>query len=144
MEEDAPWKNLGTIGLRLVDLTLRYTATAALAWVLTNATLPEEFDILGELPYHLMITGIPSVLISFVYGLASGRTGMDFRAPLALLLLLPLWWTIGFPPLVYVLAVGQVAFALGVMRAPFKGPSRLRRFGRAALARCARRGAAPA
>ncbi|MFD8143345.1 hypothetical protein [Streptomyces sp. NPDC059708] len=144
MEEGAPWKNLGIIGLRLVDLMLRYTVTAALSWVLLDATLPEDFDVLRELPYYLRITGIPSVVICFVYGLASNRTGMAFRAPLALLLLLPLWWTIAFPPIVIVLVMGQAAFALGVMRAPFKGASQLRRFGRAALARCSRRGAAPA
>ncbi|MER7337890.1 hypothetical protein ABT403_08540 [Streptomyces sp. NPDC000075] len=144
MEEGTPWKNLGVIGLRLVDLMLRYTATAALSWVLVNATLPEEIDILRELLFYLEITGIPSVLICFVYGLASERTDIGFRAPVALLLLLPLWWTIAFPPLLPVLAVGQIVFALGVMRAPFKGPSQLRRLGRAALARCARRGAAPA
>lgn len=38
------------------------------------------------------VIGIPTILISFLYGLKSPRTGAAFRAPLAGLLLLPIWF----------------------------------------------------
>ncbi|MFJ5546868.1 hypothetical protein [Streptomyces sp. NPDC093225] len=141
MEEGTPWRNLGVIGLRLVDLAARYALVFALTWAAVAGSLPDGIS-LGEdardwLGFFTLI-GVPSVLISFLYGLANTRTGAAFRGPLAALLLLPLWFLLFFPPILLIPVIGQLVFALCVVRAPFLGPSRLRRRARAALAAVAR------
>ncbi|MEU8433397.1 hypothetical protein AB0F18_10840 [Streptomyces sp. NPDC029216] len=142
MEENAPWKNLGTIGLRLVDLVIRYAVTFTITWSAASASV--SFSLMSGLPAALLVFGAPSVLLSFVYGLASPRTGMEFRGRLAGLLFLPVCWLIFFFPILPILVMGQSVFALVVMRVPFVGPSRLRRSARTALAWLHRRGAASA
>ncbi|MDX2852516.1 hypothetical protein [Actinacidiphila glaucinigra] len=42
MDPDAPWRNLGFVGLRLGDLVVRYAATYALTWVVVDLHLPGE------------------------------------------------------------------------------------------------------
>ncbi|MEU7281761.1 hypothetical protein AB0A69_23740 [Streptomyces sp. NPDC045431] len=133
MDESTPWWNLGVIGLRLVDLVVRYALVFALTLWATDASLPGDPGILRGWPSFALVIGAPSLLISFVYGLANTRTGMAFRGPLVGLLMLPLWFLLFFPPLLLFPAAGQVVFALWVMRAPLLGPSQLRRHGRAAL-----------
>ncbi|WP_405786921.1 hypothetical protein OG753_02635 [Streptomyces sp. NBC_00029] len=139
MNEGTPWRNLGVIGLRLVDLVVRYALVFTITLAAVSASLPAEFRFAAhDGLLFVMYIGIPSIVISFVYGLANSRTGMAFRGPLALLLLLPLWFLLFFPPILIIPAMGQLLFALGVMRAPLLGPSQLRRQGRAALAAAAR------
>ncbi|MGA5194109.1 hypothetical protein [Streptomyces exfoliatus] len=139
MDASAPWRNLGTIGLRLVDLVVRYAVTFAITWAAVEASLPAEFrGTANDWQGLFMFIGIPSILISFVYGLAGTRTGMAFRGRLGGLLLLPLWFLLFFPPILLIPVVGQFFFALCVMRTPLLGPSHLRRQGRAALAAAAR------
>ncbi|MEU2157205.1 hypothetical protein ABZ532_19690 [Streptomyces sp. NPDC019396] len=139
MDESKPWRNLGVVGLRLVDLVVRYAATFAVTWLAVEASLSGEFSVIDEWPAFAVIIGVPSVLISFVYGLCSTRTGAEFRGPLALLLLLPLWFLLFFSPILPIPLVGQLVFALCVMRAPMLGPPQLRPLGRAAAACLARR-----
>ncbi|MFJ3520819.1 hypothetical protein [Streptomyces sp. NPDC090131] len=59
--------------------------------------------------FFVMCIGIPSIVISFVHGLASTRTGMAFRGPLAVLLLLPLCFLLFFPPILIIPAMGSCA-----------------------------------
>lgn len=132
MDASTPWRNLGVIGLRFVDLVVRYTVTFAITWEAVESQ-SGEMRATDWLAFAVLI-GIPSVLISFVYGLTSPRTGAAFRGRLAGLLLLPLWLLLFFPPIFLIPAMGQLFFALCVMRAPLLGPSRLRRQARAACA----------
>ncbi|MGW9070927.1 hypothetical protein ACWGQT_15985 [Streptomyces yangpuensis] len=112
----------------------------AITWEAVEASLPAElrFGASGLLLFVIFL-GIPSILISFIYGLASRHTGIAFRGRLAGLLFLPLWFLLALPPLLPVYAMGQLVFALGMMRTPLMGPPRLRRQARAALAAAARR-----
>ncbi|MFJ6948786.1 hypothetical protein ACISU4_29805 [Streptomyces wuyuanensis] len=132
MDASTPWRNLGVIGLRFVDLVVRYAATFVITWKVLESQLGgmRATDWLG----FAVPIGIPSVLLSFVYGLTSTRTGAAFRGRLAGLLLLPLWFLLFFPPIFFVPVMGQLFFALCVMRTPLLGPSQLRRRARAALA----------
>ncbi|MET9430816.1 hypothetical protein [Streptomyces sp. NPDC003036] len=134
MDASTPWRNLGVIGLRFVDLVVRYALVFALTLWAMEASLPGEPGILQDWASFALVIGAPSLLISFVYGLANTRTGMAFRGPLVGLLMLPLWFLFFFPPLLLFPATGHVVFALWVMRAPLLGPSQLRRHGRVALA----------
>ncbi|MGW1412341.1 hypothetical protein [Streptomyces sp. NPDC002403] len=139
MDASTPWRNLGVIGLRLIDLVVRYAITFAITWAAVVALLAAEFrGIANDGPGLFMLIGIPSILISFIYGLASTRTGMAFRGRLGGLLLLPLWFLLFFPPILLIPVMGQFFFALCVMRTPLLGPSQLRRQGRAAPAAAAR------
>ncbi|MFE7621717.1 hypothetical protein [Streptomyces sp. NPDC057496] len=139
MDASTPWRNLGVIGLRLVDLVVRYAITFVITWAAVVASLAEEFrGIANDGLVLFMFIGIPSILISFIYGLASTRTGMAFRGRLGGLLLPPLWLLLPFPPILLIPVMGQLFFALCVMRTPLLGPSQLRRQGRAALAAAAR------
>ncbi|MGW7364017.1 hypothetical protein ACWGI8_11435 [Streptomyces sp. NPDC054841] len=126
---------MGVIGLRLVDLAVRYAVTFAVTWAAVDASLPADaVETEGWLAFFPVI-GIPSILISFVYGLGNSRTGAAFRGPLAGLLLLPIWFLLfgNFPEMLSIPVAGQVLFALCVMRAPFLSPSQLRRRARAAF-----------
>ncbi|MFF7778205.1 hypothetical protein ACFZCG_27800 [Streptomyces tanashiensis] len=138
MDPDTPWRNLGVIGLRLVDLVVRYIITFAITWAAASESMSPDFRLTAYDFQNLFITiGIPSLLISVIYGLASKRTGMAFRGPLSLLLLLPLWYLVFFLPLLPIAIMGQLFFALCVMRT-LRGPSQLRRLARTALAAAAR------
>jgi hypothetical protein len=131
LDPSTPWRNLGVIGLRFVDLVVRYAVTFAITW---GALASQSGGMRATDWLALAVPiGIPSVLISFVYGLTSTRTGAAFRGRLAGLLLLPLWFLLFFPPIFLIPAMGQLFFALCVMRTPLLGPSRLRRRARAAL-----------
>ncbi|MEU4131467.1 hypothetical protein [Streptomyces wuyuanensis] len=133
MDASTPWRNLGVIGLRFVDLVVRYAVIFAITWEAVESQWG-EMSATDWLAFAVPI-GIPSVLISFVYGLTSARTGAAFRGRLAGLLLLPLWFLLFFfPPIFFIPAMGQLFFALCVMRTPLLGPSQLRRQARAALA----------
>ncbi|MFD3655644.1 hypothetical protein [Streptomyces sp. NPDC058620] len=136
MDEGTPWRNLGTIGLRLLDLTVRYCLTFAITWAVATAALPADTDVPGTGLELFPFIGVPSILISSVYAVASTRTGMAFRLPLAGLLLLPTWLLLfqNFMALLVIPVLGQLLFALCVMRAPMPGPSRLRRRAAVALA----------
>ncbi|MGW8950647.1 hypothetical protein [Streptomyces sp. NPDC055709] len=81
------------------------------------------------------VIGIPTILISFLYGLKSPRAGAALRVRLAGLLLLPIWFLLfgGFPQILFIPVAGQVFFALRVMRTPFPGPPQLRQRARAAF-----------
>ncbi|MBT2439676.1 hypothetical protein J7E93_05980 [Streptomyces sp. ISL-36] len=129
MDEGEPWRNLGRVGLRLVDLVVRYCLTFAITWAAMDAALPAEARSSETALDFFPFVGIPSILMSFVYGLASTRTGMAFRLPLAGLLLLPTWFLLfgHFLEVLIIPVLGQLFFALCVMRAPMLGPSRLRR-----------------
>lgn len=137
VDASTPWRNLGVIGLRLVDLAVRYAITFAITWGAVEASLSEDMRITDWMAFAVII-GIPSILISFVYGLTSTRTGIPFRGRLAGLLLLPVSLLLFFPPLLPLPAMGQLFFAFCVMRTPFLGPSQLRRQGRVVLAALAR------
>ncbi|MEU3303109.1 hypothetical protein ABZ729_25345 [Streptomyces sp. NPDC006678] len=137
MDASTPWRNLGVIGLRLVDLAVRYAITFAITWGAVEASLSEDMRITDWMAFAVII-GIPSILISFVYGLTSTRTGIPFRGRLAGLLLLPVSLLLFFPPILPFPAMGQLIFAFCVMRTPFLGPSQLRRQGRVVLAALAR------
>jgi hypothetical protein len=128
---------LGVIGLRFVDLVVRYALTFVVTWAAVGAWLSADVGTTEVLGFFVFI-GIPSIFISFVYGLANTRTGAAFRGRLAGLLLLPLWFLLAFPVLLPIPVMGQLFFALCVMRAPLLGPSQLRRQGRVALAAAAR------
>ncbi|MFF2192626.1 hypothetical protein [Streptomyces sp. NPDC058157] len=135
MDESTPWKNLGIIGLRFVDLVVRYATIYVIPPALGTALLWHS----GEPWRLLLVVGVPSVLISFVYGLTSTLSEGEFRARLTGLLLLPLLPLLPvflFVPLIFPpLLAAQAIFALWAMRAPFLGPSQLRRLVRAAVAR---------
>ncbi|MFD9035996.1 hypothetical protein ACFVZW_33380 [Streptomyces sp. NPDC059567] len=140
MSEEDPWKRpgAGVIVLRLVDLVVRYVLVFALTWVLVEAALPPEAEVPETGLDFFPFIGIPSIVISCVYGLASKAwDSMAFRAPLAVLLLLPTWFLLfgNFVEMLLIPVVGQLLFALCVMRAPMLGPSVLRRWARAVLAR---------
>ncbi|MFJ6631227.1 hypothetical protein ACIQMR_07435 [Streptomyces sp. NPDC091376] len=45
MNESTPWRNLGVIGLRLVDLAVRYAVTFAITWAAVDASLPADVQI---------------------------------------------------------------------------------------------------
>lgn len=139
MDESTPWKNLGTIGLRFIDLVVRYATLYAIPLALGDKLLWHA----GEPWLLLLVVGVPSVLISFVYGLVSALPEGEFRARLTgwlLLPLLPLLPLLLFVPALFPpLLAAQALFALRVMRFPFLGPSRLRRLARAAVARLAGR-----
>ncbi|MEU5150082.1 hypothetical protein AB0G42_23255 [Streptomyces yangpuensis] len=140
VDAGTPQRNPGVIALRFVELVVRYAITLAITWGAVEASLPAElrFGASGLLLFVIFL-GIPSILISFIYGLASRHTGIAFRGRLAGLLLLPLWFLLALPPLLPVYAIGQLVFALCMMRTPLMGPPRLRRQARAALSATARR-----
>ncbi|MFD4659831.1 hypothetical protein ACFWP2_29860 [Kitasatospora sp. NPDC058444] len=134
MDPSTPWRNLGFIGLRLADLVIRYAATLAvtealLAGAMAGTAAMTARDMLGIAAF----VGLPSVVICFLFSLFSTRTGAAFRGPLAGLLLLPLWFLLFFPPLLPVLLLGQLLFALCVVRAPLLGPPRIRPLARRLL-----------
>ncbi|MFF4366349.1 hypothetical protein [Streptomyces sp. NPDC001594] len=139
MDESTPWKNLGIIGLRFIDLVVRYAIIYAIPLALGDKLLWHTSE-----PWRLLlVVGVPSVLISFVYGLVSALPEGEFRARLTGWLLLPLlpllplflFVPVLFPPLL----VAQALFALRVMRFPFLGPSQLRRLAKAAVTKFAGR-----
>lgn len=138
MDESTPWRNLGVIGLRFVDLVVRYAVTFAITWAAVEASLSTEFSITAAWLGFFVLIGIPSIFISFAYGLANTRTDAAFRGRLAGLLLLPLWFLLAFPGILFIPVMGQLFFALCVMRVPLLGPSQFRRQGRVALAAAAR------
>ncbi|MFF8381550.1 hypothetical protein ACF07V_36215 [Streptomyces sp. NPDC015661] len=138
MDPDTPWRNLGVIGLRIVDLVVRYAITFAITWAAVSESLSPDFRLTAYDFQNLFETiGIPSLLISVIYGLASKRSGLAFRGPLSLLLLLPLWYLVFFPPLLPIAIMGQFFFALCAMRT-LRGPSQLRRLTHRALTAAAR------
>ncbi|WP_329116504.1 hypothetical protein [Streptomyces sp. NBC_01465] len=122
-----PW----IVGLRLVDLTVRYAVTFFLTLVATASAVPDEGLQNDDWLYFALFLGIPSLLISAVYGLANTQSGSAFRLPLAGLLLLPTWFLlfVTYPETLVVPVLGQLLFALCVMRAPLlrSGPSRVQR-----------------
>lgn len=87
MDASTPWRNLGVIGLRLVDLAVRYTITFVITWAAVDAWLPVEFSVMNDWLGLVLFMWTPSILISFVYGLVNTRTGAAFRGPPAGLLL---------------------------------------------------------
>ncbi|WP_327123419.1 hypothetical protein [Streptomyces sp. NBC_01727] len=132
MDESTPWRNLGGIGLRFIDLVVRYAITFVVTLAALEAPLPADMRSVKDWPGLFVLIGVPSILISFAYGLASTRTGAAFRGRLAGLLFLPLWFLpfLGMP---LIPVMGQLFFGLCVMRVPLLGPSQLRRQGRVAL-----------
>lgn len=136
MDARTPLRNLGGTGLRLVELAVRYTVIFVVTWVTVDVSLSVEF--LDEWSGLFLLMWVPSIVISFVYGQVNTRTGVAFRAPLAGLLMLPLWFLLPFPPALPHVVTGQLLFALCVIRAPMVGPSHLRPRERAALAAAAR------
>ncbi|MGW2062160.1 hypothetical protein ACWCO9_16065 [Streptomyces sp. NPDC001937] len=133
MDESTPWRNLGVIGLRFVDLVLRYAVTFVVTLTAVEASLPADMRSMKDWPGLFVLIGVPSILISFAYGLASTRAGAASRGRLDGLLFLPLWFLpfLGMP---LIPVMGQLFLALCVMRVPLLGPSQLRRQGRVALA----------
>ncbi|MFE7323760.1 hypothetical protein ACFU8W_02045 [Streptomyces sp. NPDC057565] len=115
---------------------MRYALTFALTWAAVAAALPADAHVPDTGLDFFPFIGIPSILMSFVYGLANTRTGMAFRLPLAGLLLLPTWFLLfgNFVEMLVIPVMGQLVFALCVMRAPLLAPSRLRRRTLAVLA----------
>ncbi|MFE4652923.1 hypothetical protein [Streptomyces sp. NPDC056707] len=132
MDESTPWRNLGVIGLRFVDLAVRYAITFVVTLTAVEASLPADMRSMEDWLGLFVLIGVPSILISFAYGLAGTLAGAAFRGRLAGLLFLPLWFLpfLGMP---LILVMGQLFFALYVMRVPLLGPSQLRRQGRVAL-----------
>ncbi|MGI5251699.1 hypothetical protein [Actinacidiphila glaucinigra] len=124
MGPDAPWRNLGFVGLRLGDPVVRYAATYALTWVVVDLHLPGEGESLRAPCIPLI--AIPSLLISAYYALLNSRTSLAFRLPPAGLLLLPTWFLLfqNFEEQLVVPVSGQLPFALCVMRVPLLGPAR--------------------
>ncbi|MFF3255543.1 hypothetical protein ACFYWP_31965 [Actinacidiphila glaucinigra] len=124
MDPDAPWRDLGFVGLRLGDLVVRYAATYALTWVVVDLHLPGEGESLWAPCIPLI--AIPSLLISAYYALLNSRTSLAFRLPPAGLLLLPTWFLLfqNFEEQLVIPVSGQPAFALCVMRVPLLGPAR--------------------
>ncbi|MFF7214397.1 hypothetical protein ACFZAU_28310 [Streptomyces sp. NPDC008238] len=124
MDTDTPWRNLRFVGLRLGDLILRYAVTYALTWVAVDLRLPGEGESLWAPCIPLI--AIPSLLISAYYALLNPRTSLQFRLPLAVLLLLPTWFLLfqNFEEQLVIPVSGQLAFALCVMRVPLLGPAR--------------------
>lgn len=92
VDESTPWWNLGVIGLRFVDLVLRYAITFVVTLAAVEASLPADMRSMEDWPGLFVLIGVPSILISFAYGLASTRAGAAFRGRLAGLLFLPLWF----------------------------------------------------
>ncbi|MFE0629877.1 hypothetical protein ACFW3D_23285 [Streptomyces sp. NPDC058864] len=125
MDPDTPWRNLGFVGLRLGDLVLRYAVTYALTWVAVDRSLPADAST-GLWLACIPLIAIPSLLISAYYALLNPRTSLEFRLPLAGLLLLPTWFLLfqNYGEMLLIPASGQVAFALCVMRVPLLGPAR--------------------
>ncbi|MFF4379867.1 hypothetical protein [Kitasatospora sp. NPDC001547] len=142
MDPSTPWRNLGLIGLRLADLAVRYALTFAAVLLVASAAGGgfAASDVRG----FVVLVGIPSVAICALHSLFSTRTGTAFRGRLAGLLLPPLWFLLFFPPLLPVPLLGQLLFALCVVRAPLLGPPRIRPLVRRVLgaARGRRRGPA--
>jgi hypothetical protein len=134
VDANTPWRNLGIIGLRLVDLAGRYVLTYTVTWAAVDASLPADDFSEGRLVFFPLI-GIPSLLVSSYYALLNHRTGAAFRLPLAGLLVLPTWFLLfqNFSEMLFIPVMGQLFFALCVMRVPLLGPSRLRRRARTAL-----------
>ncbi|MEU9864970.1 hypothetical protein AB0D99_29265 [Streptomyces sp. NPDC047971] len=139
MTTDAPYLNFGAVLLRLLDVAVRYLATYAAVWLAIGLTWsPPAHDWPGLGPFDgrprteivrsQLETGLelsymiaaPSILIIWLFALASERTGMAFRWRLAALLLLPLWFLMfGVAGDMYgLLLLGQVGFALVLMRVP--------------------------
>ncbi|MEU1537318.1 hypothetical protein ABZ461_04145 [Actinacidiphila glaucinigra] len=127
MDPDAPWRNLGFVGLRLGDLVVRYAATYALSWVVADLHLPGEGESLCAPCIPLI--AIPPLLISAYYALLNPRTSLAFRLPPAGLLLLPTGFLLfqNFEEQLVIPVSGQLAFALWVIRVPLPGPARRRR-----------------
>lgn len=134
MDASTPWRNLGVVGLRLFDLAARYVLTYTLTWAAVDWSLPAD-DFTDEWLACFPFIGIPSLFISASYALLSPRTGAAFRLPLACLLVLPTWFLLfqNFPEMLVIPVMGQLLFALCVVRVPLLGPSRRWRRVRAAL-----------
>lgn len=134
MDASKPWRNLGVIGLRLVDLAARYVLTYTLTWAAVDWSLPPDDFTDGWLVFFPAI-GIPSLLISAYYSLLNPRTGAAFRLPLAGLLVLPTWFLLfqNFSEMLVIPVMGQLIFALCVVQAPLLGPSQRWRQVRKAL-----------
>ncbi|MET8545793.1 hypothetical protein ABZW03_34930 [Kitasatospora sp. NPDC004799] len=126
MDPNTPWRNLGLIGLRLADLVIRYAATFALAGLLLTASMSDVRFAASDAQGFVLLVGLPSVAISVLFSLFSTKAGMAFRGRLAWLLLLPLWFLLFFPPLLPIPLLGQLLFALCVIRSPLLGPPRIR------------------
>ncbi|MDT9690317.1 hypothetical protein Q5762_18625 [Streptomyces sp. P9(2023)] len=122
MTTRGPWARLGALGLLPADVTARYLLTYAAAFGALALFLDEP----GYESYWT--TGlkgapsiaVPSVVILWIFGLASRRTGVMFRWQLAWLLLLPLWPLLfaSTPVPLLTLRVSQTLFAAALTRAP--------------------------
>ncbi|MFI8965636.1 hypothetical protein ACIGO8_26395 [Streptomyces sp. NPDC053493] len=137
MTTHSPWRGLGAVGLRLADVAARYVLAYLAAWLAVGLTTPRVTDswqdpsefpsrgalVLEHLGFALdmvWVIAVPSVLISWLCALFGERTGTAFRARLAGLLLLPLWFLLfaSTAHMLLFLALGHLVFALVVMPVP--------------------------
>ncbi|WP_326573051.1 hypothetical protein OG539_23995 [Actinacidiphila glaucinigra] len=104
---------------------MRYAVTYALTWVAVDLALPADVHTELWAP-SIPLIAIPSLLISAYYALLNPRTSLEFRLPLAFLLLLPTWFLLfqNFAEMLLIPVTGQLVFALCVMRVPLLGPAR--------------------